>query len=165
MQTELVFKTFNNEIDLLTFKLKLENCKDDSDVIISDITNKVEKITKILVVEDNELNMVLIKKMIQNMYSNVELIEAKNGKMSIEVFLNQNPDLILMDIQMPVMNGYEAAEEIRNTYSSNVPIIAVSASVFSENEENFKQAKMDKYIEKPLNSVLLKSFLDEYISI
>ena len=99
------------------------------------------------------------------MYSNVELIEAKNGKMSIEVFLNQNPDLILMDIQMPVMNGYEAAEEIRNTYSSNVPIIAVSASVFSENEENFKQAKMDKYIEKPLNSVLLKSFLDEYISI
>ena len=74
-----------------------------------DLTN----ISKILVVDDDTINLFLVRTIIQELLPNSNLIEATNGKEAIDIFQKENPDLIILDIQMPEMNGLEATIEIR----------------------------------------------------
>lgn len=169
MNSILIYKRWQDKIDVTTFNLELKLAQIETEIKVhnkeklSDNKENTNKF-KVLIVEDNDLNMILIKKMISTIYPNLNIIEAKNGALAIESFLKESPQLILMDIQMPIMNGFEAAAIIRDTHKSEVPIIAVSASVYADNEELFLKSKMNKYIEKPINSKILKLHLEEYIS-
>lgn len=112
---------------------------------------EAEKVT-ILVAEDNESNYKLINAILGKTY---DLVHAWNGREAVDMFRQYNPQLILMDINMPEMNGYDATKEIRQ-FSANVPIIALTAYAYASDEEKVLQSGMNSYIPKPINTKLLK---------
>lgn len=106
----------------------------------------------ILIAEDNSSNYRLFESILKPEY---KLIHAWNGKEAVELFHRHKPQLILMDIKMPVMDGYEATAEIRKV-SSNVPIIAVTAYAFAQDEQRIIKSGFDAYTAKPINGKVLK---------
>ena len=122
--------------------------------------NNAKKIT-VLIVEDNKVNMLLLKTVIKNLNTPTTIVEAINGKDAVEQFKMIHPDIIFMDIQMPIMNGYEATEIIRNLKSGkNVPIIAITAGTEKEEKEKCLQAGMSDYIPKPIiKGIIEETFL------
>ena len=113
--------------------------------------------TKVLIVEDVELNQLLIKIILLDFGCDIDI--AGNGKMAIDYLKKNKYDIILMDLQMPVMNGFEATSYIRNEMNSRIPIIALTADVESMDIENCKMVGMDDYISKPIDEKLLYSIL------
>lgn len=103
---------------------------------------------KILLVEDNEFNILVGKQILEKEKLIVEV--AENGLIAVEKVKNNHYDVILMDIQMPVMDGYEATKEIRK-FNKKIQILALSASVFTEIKENITQSGMNGFIFKPFN--------------
>jgi PAS domain S-box-containing protein len=110
---------------------------------------------KILVVEDIKLNQLLMKTILDDF--NFVWDIADNGKIAIEKLLNNSYDIILMDLQMPVMNGFEATEHIRHKMNLQIPIIALTADVTTIDLERCKAIGMNDYISKPLDEKLLYS--------
>ena len=116
----------------------------------------LEKIARsevtILIAEDNSSNYRLFESILKPEY---KLIHAWNGKEAVELFYQHKPQLILMDIKMPVMDGYEATAEIRKV-SASVPIIAVTAYAFAQDEQRIINSGFDAYTAKPINGKILK---------
>jgi CheY-like chemotaxis protein len=115
----------------------------------------------ILVVEDNAINQMVIK-MITKKWLNTTVVYANNGQEGLDALKEQHFDIILMDLQMPVMDGYEATLAIRNgeagAVNSNIPIIAVTADVMETTKLRVKEIGMNHYISKPLkNDTLYKA--------
>jgi len=110
---------------------------------------------KVLVVEDIPLNQLLMKTVLDDFGFERDI--AANGKIAIEKLQSKAYDVILMDLQMPEMNGFEATEYIRNTLHSKIPIIALTADVTTADLERCKEAGMDDYIAKPVDERLLYS--------
>jgi PAS domain S-box-containing protein len=133
-------------------------------ILKEDKKNEVDKIEviktiKILVAEDNPLNQTLIKTILSKEGLNFELVE--NGQKVIEALSSSNYDIILMDIQMPIMDGVSAARHIRSVMGSKVPIIALTANASVEDEEVYRKAGMNGYISKPFRKeVLLKKIVE-----
>lgn len=122
--------------------------------------NEVIKNLKIMIAEDNKINMLLIKTIIKNIFSEATIFEVYNGKDAVEQFENIHPDIIFMDIQMPVMNGYEATKAIRSLESGKkIPIIAVTAGVEKEEKIKCMEAGMNDHISKPI----MKGAIEETI--
>lgn len=117
---------------------------------------------KILIVDDNEMNR-LVAEMIINQNGAIA-IHAENGEQAIEVFKKENPDLILMDLQMPIMNGYEATEYLRTHFNSNIPIIALTANAIKGEKENCLKAGMNDYISKPFKELDLIQSIAQLIT-
>ena len=111
----------------------------------------------ILVAEDNESNYKLFESILKYDY---HLIHAWDGQEAINLFKEYNPQIVLMDINMPVMNGYEATQEIRN-FSAKVPIIAITAFAFASDEQRVMESGFDGYMPKPINARLLKAQLKD----
>lgn len=116
----------------------------------------------VLIVEDNKINMLLAKTLVQKIIPNCKITEAFDGSQAVKKVLNEKIDLILMDIHMPIKNGYEAAMEIRkfNT-TKRIPIIALTAGVFNGEKEKCLASGMNDFLSKPivkkdLESILLK---------
>ena len=86
------------------------------------------------------------------------LIHAWDGMEAVEMFREHNPQIVLMDINMPVMDGYEATREIRK-YSAKIPIIAVTAFAYASDEQKVMESGFDGYMPKPINARLLKAQL------
>ena len=113
----------------------------------------------ILLAEDNELNMEIAEFMLQN--EGADVSKAWNGQEAVEVFKKSEPgefDVILMDIMMPVMNGYEATKMIRSLDREDakaIPIIAMTANAFTEDRLRAKEAGMNEHVAKPVNMELL----------
>jgi signal transduction histidine kinase/CheY-like chemotaxis protein/tetratricopeptide (TPR) repeat protein len=105
---------------------------------------------KILVAEDNHINQILMRKVLENMNCEVTIVE--NGKQAIDALDMANFDVVLLDIQMPVMDGHQATMLIRQSLYSEVPIIGVSANVFKEDVEKSLSVGMDAHIGKPFTS-------------
>lgn len=104
-----------------------------------------------LIVEDNKVNMLLLKTIIKNLYCNAFIYESENGYEAVKEFENISPDLVFMDIQMPIMNGYEATIAIRNTIKGkHIPIIAVTAGTEKEERNKCIASGMNDYIPKPI---------------
>ena len=124
-----------------------------------DVSEKSIKGLHILLAEDNELNMEIAEFMLQN--EGVEVTKAWNGQEAVEIFRKSKPgefDVILMDIMMPVMNGYEATKKIRSLDREDakmIPIIAMTANAFTEDRLRAKEAGMDEHIAKPVDGKLL----------
>ena len=110
---------------------------------------------KILVAEDVALNQLLIKIILSDFGFEYEIVE--NGKIAIEKMQINIYDIILMDLQMPEMNGFEATEYIRKTLKSHIPIIALTADVTTVNVLKCKEFGMDDYVSKPIDENLLLS--------
>ncbi|MGE8721570.1 PAS domain-containing protein [Leptospira terpstrae] len=117
-----------------------------------------EKI-KIMIVEDNPVNMMLTKAIVQKSLPGTIIIEAENGALAVENFIQTEPQLIFMDVQMPEMNGYDATKEIRKLANGkSVPIIALTAGTLSGEEERCLECGMNDYISKP---VVLKTISEK----
>ena len=120
-----------------------------------DVSEKSIKGLHILLAEDNELNMEIAEFMLQN--EGADVIKAWNGQEAVELFRNSEPgefDVILMDIMMPVMNGYEATKMIRSLDREDakaIPIIAMTANAFTEDRLRAKEAGMDEHVAKPVD--------------
>lgn len=127
-------------------------------------SNKLSKKFKILIVEDNKINMLLCTKMIHSILPKSTILEAYNGKMALEILENQNVNLILMDIQMPIKNGYETTIEIRNNDKfKNLPIIALTAGIMIGEKEKCIENGMDDFISKPFKLIELQTIINKYI--
>ena len=124
-----------------------------------DVSEKSIKGLHILLAEDNELNMEIAEFMLQN--EGADVTKAWNGQEAVELFRNSEPgefDVILMDIMMPVMNGYEATKMIRSLDREDakaIPIIAMTANAFTEDRLRAKEAGMNEHISKPVDVRLL----------
>ncbi len=124
-----------------------------------DVSEKSIKGLHILLAEDNELNMEIAEFMLQN--EGADVTKAWNGQEAVEVFKKSEPgefDVILMDIMMPVMNGYEATKMIRSLDREDakaIPIIAMTANAFTEDRLRAKEAGMNEHIAKPVDVRLL----------
>ncbi|EPR70552.1 PAS domain-containing hybrid sensor histidine kinase/response regulator [Cyclobacterium qasimii] len=105
----------------------------------------------ILIAEDNPVNMKLSKIILSKISPTINIIEAENGLMAYEHVIRNQPDLILMDIQMPIMNGYETAKAIRTIdHGRDIPIIALTAGTVKGEKERCLESGMNDYISKPL---------------
>ena len=141
----------------IPFKIDMDLDKGKKQTDVSD--EKSIKGLHILLTEDNELNMEIAEFMLQNEGADVE--KAWNGQEAVELFKKSEPgefDVILMDIMMPVMNGYEAAKMIRSLEredAKKVPIIAMTANAFTEDRIRAKEAEMDEHVAKPVDVELL----------
>jgi CheY-like chemotaxis protein len=113
----------------------------------------------ILIVEDTELNIDLLTQLLEDDYS---LLVAKDGAQGVNMAQQNNPDLILMDISLPVMDGYEATRRIRTTMTAT-PIIGLSAHAMSGDAEKAKAAGCNDYLTKPINEDLLMEKLNQYL--
>ncbi len=112
---------------------------------------------KILIIEDNEANLYLMKFMLSKLGHKV--IEARDGIKGLEIAIKEEPDLILMDIQIPLIDGYETTKKIREIDKlKNVPIIAVTSYAMVGDRDKALQAGCTSYVEKPINP---ENFLKE----
>ena len=116
--------------------------------------NIIDTNKKILLVEDNELNYEIAKTVLEEAGFRVD--GASNGKEAIDKASDNTYDVILMDIQMPIMDGYEATKELRRL-GNRTPIIAMTANAFSEDRKKAKEVGMDGYISKPIDVKALVS--------
>ena len=110
----------------------------------------------VLIVEDNERNLKLVRDVLQ--VKGYTTLEAVTGEDGIKLAVEHKPDLVLMDIQLPGMNGIEALGVLRaNPVTAKIPVIAVTASVMQQDRKQITEAGFDAYVGKPIN---LKEFLD-----
>jgi signal transduction histidine kinase/CheY-like chemotaxis protein len=115
---------------------------------------------KILIAEDNSMNQRLIKHLMNSWSFNYDLVF--NGVQALEALKKQHYDLVLMDIQMPEMDGYTATSHIRNTLKSSIPIIAMTAHAMTGEREKCLSAGMDDYLSKPINEKMLYTLIQKY---
>ena len=138
------------------FKIDLDADKREEQ---EDVSENSIKGLHILLAEDNELNMEIAEFVLQN--EGADVTKAWDGQEAVELFRNSEPgefDVILMDIMMPVMNGYEAAKMIRfldREDAKEIPIIAMTANAFTEDRIRAKEAGMDEHVAKPIDVELL----------
>lgn len=114
----------------------------------------------ILIADDDEINLMLIKAVISNILPNAALLEATNGKEALEICRKNKINLIFLDIQMPEMNGYEATREIRKINNfADIPIFAVTAGVTDETKQQCLNAGMNDYASKPFKKEKLEDLI------
>ena len=120
-----------------------------------------------LAAEDNEINAEILAELLEIEEASCEIVQ--NGQLAIERFMNAKEnefDAILMDVQMPVMNGYEAAIKIRaldREDAKNIIIIAMTANAFAEDEKEALEAGMNVHMAKPINIDILKKIVKQYV--
>ena len=137
----------------------------DEHKVQKDIPEKSIEGLHILLVEDNELNMEIAEFMLRN--EGADVTKAWNGRKAVEIFEKSRPDefdVILIDIMMPVMNGYEAARMIRSMDREDakvIPIIAMTANAFTEDKLRAKEAGMNEHIAKPVDTKRLVKIICE----
>jgi CheY-like chemotaxis protein len=116
---------------------------------------------KILIVEDVELNIELLVQLLEDDY---ELTVAKDGASGVDIAAQESPDLILMDMSLPEMNGWEATRRIKSDPASrDIPVIGLSAHAMSGDEAKAREAGCDDYLTKPIDEDLLFSKIEQYL--
>lgn len=117
---------------------------------------------KILYIEDNDQNFYLVSYLLEKKGHTV--LRARDGREGIDRAHQENPDLILLDIQLPVMNGYETAQELRATFGvRETPIIAVTSYAMAGDRERALAAGCTGYIEKPINPKTFAETIGHYL--
>jgi PAS domain S-box-containing protein len=130
-----------------------------------EVDSLVEEKVKILIAEDNEINLLLAKKILTKMFPKAILYEARNGKQAVEIYKSIPLDIILMDIQMPKKNGYEVTSEIRKIeQSKRTAIIALTAGILKEEKQKCLDSGMDDYISKPIDPSELQQTIVKWIN-
>jgi PAS domain S-box-containing protein len=139
-----------------SFRLNFQKTTADAEIETEILeVDKQKKNIKVLVVEDIALNQLLMKTLLDDFGFERDI--AENGKIAVDKLQNNSYDIILMDLQMPEMNGFEATEYIRKTMNSDIPIIALTADVTTVDLAKCKAVGMNDYIAKPVDERLLYS--------
>ncbi len=130
---------------------------------IQDFTSGVDikSSKKVLLVEDNEINQIVAQANLENF--GLEVVVAENGKIAVQKAQQQDFDMIFMDLQMPIMDGFEATKEIRK-FNQNIPIIALSAAVMQDDKLLTQKAGMNAHIAKPINLNELEKVIEKYLN-
>lgn len=121
----------------------------------------------ILVAEDIKMNYILINNLLKKLYPKVIILEATNGKEAIEVVKSKKLDIILMDVQMPIMDGIEATRQIKNLEHgkyADIPIVALTAGVSKKERDDCFQAGMSDFIAKPIDRSLLEKVIRKIVN-
>ena len=155
----------------ITFE-KLDGILKDSQVIRSTPDSSLdmkEKSPCILIVEDNKANMKLAESMIKAVVRDARILQAFNGQEGLQVYKEEFPDLIFMDVQMPVMDGYEATRRIREAeglmhIGRRTPIIALTADAISGSRERCAKAGMDDFLVKPVIIKHIRLMIDKWMN-
>lgn len=132
---------------------------------VSSVAIDVNRKIKVLLAEDNRINQILVQKVLSKF--NIDCVAVANGRLAVEAIMQDDFDLVLMDLMMPVMNGYEATSAIRNLKQrakKNIPIVALSAVVTGSVTEDCKSVGIDRYFSKPFDSELLYAVIMELVS-
>ena len=145
-----------NKGSVFSFQLPFEKTNMDADGIaeIEEVNIEIQNIN-VLVVEDIALNQLLMRTLLEDFGFGCDI--ASNGQIAIDKMAKLQYHIILMDLQMPVMNGFETTKYIRNTLKNNIPIIALTADVTTADLAKCNAVGMDDYIAKPVNERLLYS--------
>ena len=117
---------------------------------------------KVLVVDDQSVNRVMLRYLLED--DGHDYVEAENGLVALEVFDQEHPDFVLMDIMMPVMDGYDAIRCIRTDHSSDVPIIALTAKAMAEDRERCLEVGASDYLPKPIEMDRLISLIKVWVN-
>jgi len=142
-------------------KFKKTDAEAEPELELTKIDREIKNI-KVLVVEDITLNQLLMKTLLDDFGFERDI--AENGLIAIEKLKSKDYDIILMDLQMPEMNGFEATEYIRNTMKSEIPIIALTADVTTIDLEKCKAVGMNDYVAKPVDEKALYSKIISLVS-
>lgn len=118
---------------------------------------------KVLVAEDNPVNQMLIKHVLLKSGASADI--ANDGLQAIEKFKRNNYDLILMDIQLPYMNGYEATAIIRNQLNSDIPVFAMTAFILDSRDKEYVKSGMNGYIVKPFTAESISNTIEKALFI
>ena len=117
----------------------------------------------ILIVEDNPINQMIVADILESI--GTKITSAENGQQALNRLANENFDLIIMDTQMPIMDGYETTNHIRNILKlQNIPIVALTAYATPEHRQSCLRAGMNDFMSKPVNPKLLYQILAKWIS-
>jgi CheY-like chemotaxis protein len=120
-----------------------------------------EDVKRVLVVEDIEFNRDLIVQLLEDEY---QVITAADGHEGIERAARERPDLILMDLSLPVVDGWEATRRLKATGGlADIPVIALSAHAMAGDEEKARQSGCDGYLTKPIDEALLFAMLAKFL--
>ena len=118
-------------------------------------------VTKILIVEDNEMNRDMLSRRLQR--RGYEIVTAENGEIALEKVKSDHPDIILMDMRMPVMDGWTATKKIKeDSEISDIPIVGLSANAMEGDRERALKAGCDEYETKPVNFENLLNLINKY---
>ena len=120
----------------------------------------------VLVAEDNGANMLLARSLLQKIFPDVKVIEASTGAEAVEAYLQRRPDLVVMDVQMPEMDGYDATREIRSRedgQETHTPIIALTAGAVEGDREKAIESGMDDYLAKPIMMESLQNIIAAWL--
>lgn len=161
MGSKIILRSKVGKGSRFSFKLKLDIAQKEE---VKETTSKKERIfneERVLLVEDNPINVMVGKQLLEK--SKLQVFAVNNGLKAVEKLKEENFDLILMDINMPVMDGYEATREIRK-FNTNIPILALSAEVFSEIKDKISDCGMNGFIYKPFTPEDLLSQVEEFIN-
>ena len=152
---QLLVKSEKNKGTSFYFTLDLPIGNEDDLPEDLTVVNEPESLEnkRVLLVEDNEINQFLATTILKQWKMNIDI--ADNGKIALDRLKEQNYDVILMDVQMPIMGGLEATELIRNTLNITTPIIALTANAIKGDNEKCIEVGMDDYISKPFNHSIL----------
>jgi PAS domain S-box-containing protein len=168
MNTSLEVESELHKGSCFSFTLSLKTAKDECHTQDNHKTgNKVTKKAdvNILVAEDNMINFNLVKAILASKYPEMKITQAKNGREVVTLCKSENFDLILMDIRMPEMDGYQATKLVRQQiFGKSIPIIALTASVNQEKLDQTEQAGMDDYLIKPFVQEKLIEVIEKYLS-
>ncbi|SHN34063.1 PAS domain S-box-containing protein [Cyclobacterium lianum] len=148
---------------------KVSQSPDGGEMLIEEERQENENILAskkyiVLIAEDNPINMKLSKIILSKVSPTIQIVEADNGLKAYEYVIRQKPDLVLMDVQMPIMNGYETARAIRSVKNGkDLPIIALTAGTVKGEKERCLEAGMDDYMSKPLVQNSLTSMITKWL--
>jgi len=156
IQIDQLFKMLKNMKVSVNEKLPAETSKGHI---------KSNTVFTILVAEDNPVNKFLAKTIIRKALPNANILDVENGFEAVEIYKKVPVDLILMDIQMPIMNGFEATQKIRTLESKDrhVPIIALTARTLQGEQERGVEFGMDDYITKPVIFDTIRDIIQTYL--
>ena len=114
---------------------------------------------RVLIAEDEQIEREMLMQIVSAHFPTIDqIIPAENGQQAVHLFDQYQPDLILMDINMPVMNGYDATREIRRL-STDVPIIAVTAFAYATDEQRVMESGFSGFVAKPIQASRLKGLI------
>jgi len=152
--------------DIYNALSRLYRQEETAENVLGEVADEMEvDNVSILIAEDNMVNMLLVRIIIHKIAPNAHLLEAANGEEALAFCKTQRPDLILMDVQMPEMNGYEATKAIRLlNHEQHVPIIALTAGNVKGEKEKCLAAGMDDFLVKPLVESDIRELMHKWLS-
>ena len=137
----------------------------EKEIIRASVSEEKEKKIKILLAEDEEINQMVVESILERLGYSVDIFE--NGKDAVKALEQASYDLVLMDCEMPVMNGYEATKEIRSPASKvlrhNIPVIALTGNAMDGDKNKYLNAGMNDYIFKPVNPVEFSATIEKWL--